>query len=429
MMFKSRFVVVIFSQFLSLLVLSCSFSVFAKTTDSILDIPIPLVDDTSVTLSQYKAVKPVYLKFWASWCQPCLKEMPHFQKMYEKYGESIEVISINLGLNDSIDDVQAVVKRYGLSMPLAIDKTGELADRFNFVGTPYHLLFDANLNLIHRGHEANDSLDQKLALLAAKNTVEPISSSFLSKNEKPLVLEELTKGNSVLFFTATWCHWYLRETKNDAAKACDQAQKEFNRFAQRYPELNWVVIASNLWTSEKDLDDYAKNYSVKTPIVIDRSNSTFLKFGVKNFPEWVFIKDGRVSERHVGVLGEVGLSNFTGTHTSLKSSKPIDIVNLRMKAYNEHNLPLFLETYAPDVQIYDYPDKPLGQKGHEHLRGIFEPLFKDNAVSVKIESQIEQGRYVVNHETVMQHGQKTKYVSIYEVVGGLIQSVRFLREI
>jgi hypothetical protein len=59
---------------------------------------------------------------------------------------------------------------------------------------------------------------------------------------------------------------------------------------------------------------------------------------------------------------------------------------------------------------------------------IFEPLFKDKLVSVKIHSQIEHGKYVVNQETVTRRGKLFHYVSIYEVENNLIKSVRFLRE-
>lgn len=111
-----------------------------------------------------------------------------------------------------------------------------------------------------------------------------------------------------------------------------------------------------------------------------------------------------------------------------KAVKPLDIVNQRMQAHNSHDMEAFLATYSPEIQVYDYPNTPLGNKGHAHLRSIFSPLFKDKAVSVEIHSQLEHGKYIVNQETVTRHGEEFRYLSIYEVEGGLIQSVRFLRE-
>lgn len=107
---------------------------------------------------------------------------------------------------------------------------------------------------------------------------------------------------------------------------------------------------------------------------------------------------------------------------------PLDVVNARMAAYNNHDLTSFLNTYSDSIQIFTYPNIPLGKPGKEHLAFIFEPMFKEKSVSVKIHSQITQGKYVINHETVTYDKSTQKYVSIYEVENGLIKSVQFLRE-
>lgn len=106
----------------------------------------------------------------------------------------------------------------------------------------------------------------------------------------------------------------------------------------------------------------------------------------------------------------------------------LEVVNARMAAYNNHDLTSFLNTYSDSIQIFTYPNIPLGKPGKEHLAFIFEPMFKEKSVSVKIHSQITQGKYVINHETVTYDKSTQKYVSIYEVENGLIKSVQFLRE-
>lgn len=107
---------------------------------------------------------------------------------------------------------------------------------------------------------------------------------------------------------------------------------------------------------------------------------------------------------------------------------PLAVVNERMKAYNEHDIESFLKVYAEDIQIFTYPNQPLGQKGKEHLKSIFAPMFKEGKVSVVINQQIVQGKYVINHETVTYADSVKKYVSIYEVEAGLVKSVQFIRE-
>ncbi len=106
---------------------------------------------------------------------------------------------------------------------------------------------------------------------------------------------------------------------------------------------------------------------------------------------------------------------------------PLDTVNLRMEAYNNHDMDTFLGTYADGVTIYTYPDTELG-KGKAHLRSIFESMFEEESVRVEIHHQIAKDAYVINHETVSYDGSETEYVSIYEVRDGLITSVRFVRD-
>jgi hypothetical protein len=111
-----------------------------------------------------------------------------------------------------------------------------------------------------------------------------------------------------------------------------------------------------------------------------------------------------------------------------ENKTPLAVVNSRMEAYNHQDLASFLKTYAEDIQIFTYPNIPLGKKGKDHLKGIFEPMFKEGKVSVKIVHQIQQGKYVINHEIVSYDGNDQKYVSIYEVENGLIKTVQFIRE-
>lgn len=106
---------------------------------------------------------------------------------------------------------------------------------------------------------------------------------------------------------------------------------------------------------------------------------------------------------------------------------PLDVVNKRMDAYNQHDLKAFLAMYSETVQVYTYPDKQLAE-GKVHLQSIFEPMFKESNIAVKIHQQIEKDSYVINQETVTYSDKKTNYVSIYKVVDGLITEVRFVRD-
>lgn len=105
---------------------------------------------------------------------------------------------------------------------------------------------------------------------------------------------------------------------------------------------------------------------------------------------------------------------------------PLEVVNDRISAHNEHDIEKFLSYYAENIQIYDFPDTPIGESGKDHIRKIFTPLFQKQSVRTTVKSQMVNGNYVVNRETVVREGKVTEYISIYEVENGLIQSVRFI---
>lgn len=106
---------------------------------------------------------------------------------------------------------------------------------------------------------------------------------------------------------------------------------------------------------------------------------------------------------------------------------PLEVVNDRMSAHNEHDIEKFLSCYSENIQVYDFPDTPLGSSGKDHIRKIFTPLFNKKSVKTTVKSQMVNGKYVVNRETVVREEKTTEYISIYEVENELIQSVRFIK--
>jgi cytochrome c biogenesis protein CcmG, thiol:disulfide interchange protein DsbE len=56
--------------------------------------------DHAVTLSHYKG-KPVLLNFWATWCPPCVEEMPSLVQLQQKMEGKITVIAVSVDVDDS----------------------------------------------------------------------------------------------------------------------------------------------------------------------------------------------------------------------------------------------------------------------------------------------------------------------------------------
>lgn len=221
-----------------------------------LNLPITLLSGQTVKLSQYKGKKPVYLKFWATWCQPCRKEMPHLQHTFEKYGDNVQVIAINLGINDDLKSVKEIQKEFGLSVPITLDKSGQLSNAFNLIGTPFHVLLDKNANVVYKGHEATSELDEKVKLVAADQPVASTETPSEAALGAPVNLDDVSKKTTALFFVSTWCDWYLKDSRPSVSENCVHAQNEVNNLYEKHPQVNWIGVVSRLWTGETELAEY-----------------------------------------------------------------------------------------------------------------------------------------------------------------------------
>jgi len=103
----------------------------------------------------------------------------------------------------------------------------------------------------------------------------------------------------------------------------------------------------------------------------------------------------------------------------------LEVVQRSTAAYNTHDIDAFVETYADDVRIYEYPDKFLGE-GTQRLRDIFGPQFAENDGTIFVHSQRVLEQTVVSDETVTFYGTTEHNIGIYTVVDGLITEVRLI---
>jgi len=272
-------------------------SMASNVPERILNLPIRLDNGHVTSLADYANKQPVYLKFWATWCQPCRQQMPHFQSIQEQYGNKIKVIAINIDLNESEKAIQATRDEFGLTMAMAIDEDKTLANNMQLIGTPYHLLFDKQMNLVHVTHDADDVLDSKIATLALDDPLEILSKQSLVSTEQALKLP-LNDGNiHALFFTATWCDWYLKDSRPEYAKRCERGQVVVNKVSDKFPNIRWHGIVSRLWTGEQELKEYQEKYKTPFTSYVDKSNQLFLQYNIEQLPTLILVKDNVIIKR------------------------------------------------------------------------------------------------------------------------------------
>jgi thiol-disulfide isomerase/thioredoxin len=95
-----------------------------------------------VRLSEFADGKPTLLYFWATWCKACRKVQPKVSTFAEKYRGRIQVIGINIGGLDSVQAVSDYRKRNGITYPLLLDRTNQVADAYGVVAIPAVIVLD-----------------------------------------------------------------------------------------------------------------------------------------------------------------------------------------------------------------------------------------------------------------------------------------------
>lgn len=87
--------------------------------------------------------KVVLIDFWATWCQPCEKEMPGYQKLLDRYGaRGFVVVGFKSSMMKDTEDPLRFANRMGVRYPLAI-ATGDLVRKFGGIeGLPTTMLYD-----------------------------------------------------------------------------------------------------------------------------------------------------------------------------------------------------------------------------------------------------------------------------------------------
>ena len=127
------------------------------------------INGETFDLSKYKGDKPVLLKFWATWCSYCLEEMPHLNATYDKYKGKLEVLTVNVGINDSVSNVKDLFAKNGYNLPVVFDADGSLTSQYKVIGTPTQVLIDKDGKVRIRTHLTTDALESAIEELAQES--------------------------------------------------------------------------------------------------------------------------------------------------------------------------------------------------------------------------------------------------------------------
>lgn len=103
---------------------------------------LPRLEGGELSLDELKG-KVVLLNFWASWCAPCIEELPALQRLHTMLAdEGFSVVSI--AIDDTAPALQRLRDQFSLSFPVLLDRDGRIEGRYRVAGVPESLILDAD---------------------------------------------------------------------------------------------------------------------------------------------------------------------------------------------------------------------------------------------------------------------------------------------
>ena len=124
--------------------------------------PFEQFNGTEATFADYRGT-PLVVNFFASWCAPCVREMPAFQAVHEELGDQVAFVGMNN--QDRAADGEAIAEKTGVTYDLARDPDGDFLSAFGGIVMPTTVFIDAEGTVVevHNGALSQSALEDRLS--------------------------------------------------------------------------------------------------------------------------------------------------------------------------------------------------------------------------------------------------------------------------
>ncbi len=302
------------------------------------DFQVTGLDGEELSLEKYRG-QVVLLDFWATWCGPCIVEIPNVKKTYEMYkDQKFQIIGISL--DRSREPLEAYIEEEGLAWLHYWDNTRKVSRLYEVQAIPSTFLIDGE-GVIRKTNLRGHALEHAVAELVKENlanptdtatkTTEPtprsksVPATKLVKPETPpqkatsandlqgrtmawvgkpapdfqltglngetLSLEQYRGQVVLLDFWATWCG------------PCIVEMPKVKKTYQAYKDQKFQIIGISLDRSREPLDAYIEKEGIGWRNYWDEDRSIRTLYGVQAIPT-AFLIDGE------GVIRKASLGGF-----------------------------------------------------------------------------------------------------------------------
>ncbi len=131
---------------------------FSKAPDFELDD----INGETYELSDFIGDGPVLITFWATWCKPCMEDLPHYNAIYEKYKDrNFKMIAISEDTERSLAKVVPYIRSHGYKFTVLLDSENEAARDYYVQVVPHTIILNKKGEIVysHSGYKKGDEIE------------------------------------------------------------------------------------------------------------------------------------------------------------------------------------------------------------------------------------------------------------------------------
>jgi len=111
------------------------------------------LDGNDVTLNKFLESGPVVISFWATWCKPCVRELPHLQEIYDRYKDrGFSMLAISVDSPRSLSKVKSFIKGHNYTLTVLLDPNKDIARQFNAHLFPYTFVISTSGDIVYKNY-------------------------------------------------------------------------------------------------------------------------------------------------------------------------------------------------------------------------------------------------------------------------------------
>jgi thiol-disulfide isomerase/thioredoxin len=128
------------------------------------------LDGKPVDLGQYIGKKPVFLEFWATWCELCEELLPQVRAAQAAYGTKVEFIGVNVTVNQSPGRVRKYLETHKPAFRTLYDTEGTSVRAYQVPATSYVVIVDREGKVAYTGSGGTQDFERVLRSVTQEPT-------------------------------------------------------------------------------------------------------------------------------------------------------------------------------------------------------------------------------------------------------------------